>query len=241
MARRVLAIALSALLVIPAAASPSHPSSPAIPIGVFSYAEATNIGGAGALAGTTLFSGDFVDVGARGSAWVLLKNGMQVRVSSGSRTRLTELPGNAKHVEMELLAGAARFRTTETSQVVARLADATARAKGAKPAVGIISLLSPKRAIIGAESGELLVSTAHDRKSVTLHEGESVEVTLADAPAPAQPQGGSTGASTLSTTQVAVLGVVLAVIAIAIGVKLSLDEKGLTAQQIGNIVSPFVP
>ncbi len=239
MARRGLAVLLSALLVVPATASPSKAPAAAIPIGICSYIDSANVGGAGALAGTTVFSGDFVEVGPRGSAWILLNSGMQVRASSASRLQLKESAGATKQVEMEMFAGAARFRTSGASPVVARLADLTARAKGPKPAVGVISLLTPRRAIIGAELGELLVSTAHDRKSVTLREGESVEVTLADPPAPGKPQGGSTGASTLSGTQVAIIGIVIAAVVTGIGIKLAMDNKGLTDQQKQDLVSPF--
>jgi hypothetical protein len=240
MARRVLAALLVALLAVPVGASPSKASpAAAIPIGTCSYSDSANIGGAGALAGTTVFSGDLVEVGPRGSAWILMNSGMQVRVSAASRLRLTQLTSGTKPIEMEIFSGAARFRTSEASQVVARLADATARAKGAKPAVGIISVLSSKRAIIAAELGELLVSTAHDGRSLTLREGETVELMLADPPAPGMPQGGSSGIGTLTGKQVAIIGIVTATILTIIALWLGRDNKGLTDQEKQNLVSPF--
>jgi hypothetical protein len=243
MLRKVLAALLTALLAIPAAASAdSGTSAVATPIGTFSYSDSAIIGGAGALAGTTVFSGDMIEVGPRGSAWILLNGGMQVGVSSASRLRLKEQASGKNQIEMEMFSGTARFRTSEATPVVARLADATVRAKGANPAVGIISLLSRNKAIIGAEKGDLLVSTAHDGKSVRLREGESVEVLLVDPSAPGNPQdknNKTTGAKTLSGGQVAIIGVVLAAVVIAIGIKLAKDNKGLTDLEKQNLVSPF--
>jgi hypothetical protein len=240
-ARRELTVLLIALLAVPATASPSTGSpAVAVPIGTISQSDATNVGGAGALPGTTIFSGDTIEVGPHGSAWILMNGGRHVRLSSDSQIRMVEPTGGANRVEMEIFSGAARFRSGEKAAVVARLADATVRAKGTLPAVGLISVLSRRTAVISSEKGELLVSTAHDRKSLTLREGEAVEVTLADAPAPAKPQsGGSTNASSLSGRQVAILGGVVAAILIAIGIKLAMDNKGLTTQQKQDAVSPF--
>lgn len=236
MARRGLAALLIALLAVPAVASPANTSrAGASPIGTISQSDFAIIGGAGALAGTTVFSGDVLEVGPRGSAGILLHGGMQVRVSSESRVRLKELAGVAKGVELEIFSGAARFRVSEASGVVARLADATVRARGGKPAVGVVSVLSKKSALIAAEKGELLVSTAHDAKSVTLREGEAVEVTLAEA----LPQGGATGARGLTGRQVAILGGVIAAVLTAIVLMRAFDNRNLTNQQKQDAVSPF--
>ncbi|MCL4524557.1 MAG: FecR domain-containing protein [Acidobacteria bacterium] len=241
MARRGLAVLLIALLAVPAAASPATGSrAVAIPIGTISQSDAANVGGAGALPGTTVFSGDIVEVRPQGSASILLNGGMQVRVSSASRVQLRRLPGGANQVELEMFSGAALFRTSEAAPVVGRLADATVRAKGTKPAVGVISVLSRKKAVIAAEKGELLVSTSHDSKSVTLREGEAVDVTLSALPAAAMPQGGgTTGAGTLTGKQVAVLGTVIAAVMTAIVVWLALDHRKLTDQEKQDAVSPF--
>lgn len=240
MARRVLAAILVALLAVPAGASPPKVSPvAAIPIGTFSYSDSAIIGGAGALAGTTVFSGDVIEVGPRGSAWILLNGGMQVRVSSSTRLRLAQLDGSTKLVEMEMFSGAARFRTSEASPVVARLADATVRAKGAKPTVGIISILSPRKAMVGAELGELLLITAHDGRSITVREGEAVELALSDPP-PGKPQGKS-GAAGASTSRKGLIATVIVggIMAAGIGIALAVNNKGLTDQEKQNLVSPF--
>ena len=239
MARRALAGILIALLAVPAAASPTSGSpKAALPIGTVSQSNATNISGAGALPGTTVFSGDTIEVGPRGSAWILMNGGRHVRVSSSSRIRMVGQAGGQNRVEMEIFSGAARFGSSETALVIARLADATVRAKGTQPAVGLISVLSLRKALISSEKGELLVSTAHDRRSITLREGEAVEVTLAEVPGKPQ-TGGSTGASSLTGQQVAILGAVVAAVLIAIGIKLAMDTKDLTLQQKKDAVSPF--
>jgi len=241
MARRALAGILIALLAVPAAASPTTGSpKAAFPIGTISQSNATNISGAGALPGTTVFSGDTIDVGPRGSAWILMSGGRHVRVSSSSRIRMVGHAGGQNRVEMEIFSGAARFASSETALVIARLADATVRAQGTQPAVGLISVLSLRKAVISSEKGELLVSTAHDRKSVTLREGEAVEVTLMDAPAPGKPQsGGSTGAKSLTGTQVAVIGSVVAAILALLAIKLADDNRNLTLLEKQDAVSPF--
>jgi hypothetical protein len=228
-------------LAVPVAASPAAGSrAVAIPIGTISQSDAANVAGAGALPGTTVFSGDMLEVGPSGSAWILLNGGMQVRVSSASRVQLRRLPGGANSVELEILSGAARFRTSEAAPVLGRLADANVRAKGSTPAVGLISVLSRKKAVIAAEKGELLVSTSRDGKSVTLREGEAVEVTLTALPAAAMPQGGgTTGAGTLTGKQVAVLGTVIAAVMTAIVVWLALNHRDLTLQEKKDAVSPF--
>ncbi len=248
MARRGPAVLLVVLLAIPAGGSPA-PSSPVVPhpIGTFCQSNFANVSGAGALAGTTVFSGDIIDVRARGSAWILLSGGMQVRVSPESSLRLRELPGGASRVEMEMFNGAAHFRTGETSSLVARLADATVRAKGTAAAAGVISVLSKKRAVIAAEKGELLLSTAHDGRSVTLREGEAVEVTLADAPTPDTPQEvpqkrakrRGAAAPILTGPQIAIIGVVVAATLASLGITGSRDNNNLTLQQKQDAVSPF--
>jgi hypothetical protein len=243
MVRRGLAALLVALLAVPAAASPS-PGTPAVatPIGTFSFSDTTFIGGATALAGTTVFSGDYIEVGPRGSAGILLKGGMQVRVSSDSRLRLKEI-SPANQIELEMLRGAVRFRTSQASPVLARLADAVVRAKGANPAIGIVSVLSKSKAMIGAEKGELLVTTAHDAKSVTLREGEAVEVTLEDAPppSPGQPQSGNktTNAHALTGPQIATIGGLISAAVMSIGLWLAKNNDGLTDTQKNNMISPF--
>jgi hypothetical protein len=246
MARRGLAFLLIALLAVPATASPSTGSpTAAVPIGTISQSDATNVGGAGALPGTTVFSGDTIEVGPRGSAWILMNGGRHVRVSSDSRIRMVEPAGGANRIEMEIFSGAARFRSGEKAAVVARLADATVRAKGTQPAVGLISVLSRRSAVISSEKGELLVSTSHDRKSLTLREGEAVEVTLTDAPAPAQEEAPSkkkrrgTGAQLFTGPQVAIVGGVIVATLLVIGITKGSGNKDLTLQEKKDAVSPF--
>ena len=107
-ARRGLAVLLIALLAVPATASPSTGSpTVAVPIGTISQSDATNVGGAGALPGTTVFSGDMIEVGPRGSAWVLMSAGRHVRVSSDSRIRMVGQAGDPNRIEMEVFSGAA--------------------------------------------------------------------------------------------------------------------------------------
>lgn len=244
MARNGLAALLVVFLAVPAGASPSTtPRTTVIPIGAVSSGESTNIGGASAVAGTTVFSGDVIEVGPRGSAWLLLNGGTQVRIAPDSRVRLalaaSKSPASTSNpIEIEVFSGTATFRTSEASPVWARLADAIIRAKGARPAVGVVAVRGDNKAMVVAEKGELWVSTTHDAKSVTLREGEAVEATLVPAPPEPGPQG-SKSTPGLTGKQLAILGTTIAVIATIIWLKLSHDNKGLTDTQKRNMVSPF--
>ncbi len=89
MAGRGLALLLIALLAVPATTSPSTGAlAVATPIGTISQSDAANVGGAGALPGSTVFSGDSIEVGPRGSAWILMNGGGNVRLSPDSSVRL---------------------------------------------------------------------------------------------------------------------------------------------------------
>jgi hypothetical protein len=245
MARRGLTVLLIALLAVPATASPSKGSpAAALPIGTISQSDATNVGGAGALPGTTVFSGDTIEVGPRGSASILMNGGRHVRLSSDSRVRLYGQAGDANRVEieMEIFSGAARFRSGEKSAMVARLADATVRAKGTQPAVGLISVLSRRLAVISSEKGELLVNTAHDRKSLTLREGEVVEVILTTEQAPSQEdqkQKRRRTGGAFTRGQVAIIGGLIAGAFLLVGIRKATDTADLTNQQKQDMVSPF--
>ena len=63
-----------------------------VPIGTVSSCKAAAIHGTNLLPGTTIFSGDTIDVGAQGSAWIALQDGGQVQVFENSTLLLTKSP-----------------------------------------------------------------------------------------------------------------------------------------------------
>lgn len=222
--RKTLAVLLTSLLAIPAGAASEI-------VGTILQIQGANVGGVTPAAGTTVFSGDYFDVSAAGSAEIALRGGGVVHLGAESRARLKTA---GEKIQLVMSRGRARFRTTVTSLVEARLADATAAALGNAPAVGIVALIGPKTGLFAAEKGTFVVSTAHDGKSMTLREGESVTLTL--SPAPPQPAGGAP----------ALGGPLIATIAIASTVAFSLiflagphDDPPLTDRQLRDAVSPF--
>jgi hypothetical protein len=63
-----------------------------VPIGTVSSCKAAAIHGTSLVPGTTIFSGDTIDVGAQGSAWIALQGGGQLQVFENSTVLLTRSP-----------------------------------------------------------------------------------------------------------------------------------------------------
>src|ERR1700676_961296 len=63
-----------------------------IPIGTVSSCKAAAIHGTNLVPGTTIFSGDTINVGAQGSAWIAFQGGGQVQVFENSTVLLTKSP-----------------------------------------------------------------------------------------------------------------------------------------------------
>jgi uncharacterized membrane protein len=231
-ARQVLSAVLAATLALPAGAAPVSTAETAKALGTLAGGEAARIRNVTAVPGTTIFSGDVVDTGSQGKAFIALSGGAQILLGADSRARLTKSEGP---VELQVLRGVARFRITADAPLVGKLADATLHADSRSSAIGLISLVAPNRALIGAEKGELRLKTARTNRSVVLREGEAVEVTLGPDPAAPPPP----PATALTNTQTAIIITISAILALAIGLKLAMDKDSLTDSQKRNLVSPF--
>ncbi len=168
-ARQALALLLVLLLAFPAWGDPNV-------VGSVASSEAATVRGTNLTPGSTIFSGDTIEVGAWGSAWITLTGGAQVQVAENSQVRLMKTTAS---IQLTVDRGGASFRTLEKSPVEARLGDATIRSADGLPAVGLINVRNAQSAVIAAEKGTLVVTTAHDFKTVTLREGEGAEVILA--------------------------------------------------------------
>ncbi len=166
--KRVLAVILLLLLAFPAWGGPSV-------VGSVASSQSATVRGNRLAPGSTIHSGDTIEVGAQGSAWIALLGGAQVQLGEKSQARLTK---TTEKMQLTIDRGLASFRTVEKSEFEALLADATIRSANGRPALGIISVRSPQLAVIAAKRGALLISTAHDLKSLTLEEGQGVDVTL---------------------------------------------------------------
>lgn len=231
-ARQFLASVLVGLLAAPAWAA----TNPVV--GTAGPSQAASVRGAGLLPGTTLFNGDTVDVGARGDAALSFGHGSMVRLSEETTLRLEK---GDNRVAFELVRGRVAFRSSEQLPVEAHLADANIHSANGLAAVGVLAFRTPKLVVVTAEKGSLLISTAHDAKSVSLREGESVEMRLQTQDTG---QGGgedtrAAGASTPSLTHRKWLAVVIISTAAVLLVGLDPDLLGLSDSQKQNLVSPF--
>ena len=76
-ARQVLALLLVLLLAFPAWGDPNI-------VGSVASSQSATVRGTNLTPGSTIFSGDTIEVGAHGSAWITLPGGAQVQVAENS-------------------------------------------------------------------------------------------------------------------------------------------------------------
>jgi hypothetical protein len=234
-ARKAIAVIVCALLAVPVLGQPPETLRSGLePVGNVVSARSAVIGNAGAASGTTLFSGETVEVGERGGALLALRGGAQVRLAEKSRVQLVRTEGA---IELDIAYGRVQFRTSANTPVIGRLADGTLRPRGAEPAVGVIALLTPSTAIVGAEKGVLTFTTAHDGKSVDLKEGEAVTVRLAQATGQQEPTPTATTKEPLNRKRTAQIAIITT--AVVVGVGLALVGVALSDSEKRNLVSPF--
>ncbi len=225
---------LTSLLVALLAVSPCW-ASPGVVVGTAGPSQAASVRGAGLLPGTTLFSGDIVTVGSKGGAAISFGQGSMARLSEETTLRVTK--GNAS-ITVELGRGRVSFRSSEQLPVEAHLADAIVRPANGLLAVGRLAIRSVSSAVVTAEKGMLLVTTAHEAKGVTLREGESVEMRLEETQG-----GGDARAAGVSPPwtgkRFTVVAITIISAALIAGIVISAEENSLSNQQKQNLVSPF--
>jgi hypothetical protein len=218
--RRALAISVALLMAVPAWALPSAA------VGTVTNSKDTTVRGIVVPPGTTVFDGDTLDVGAHGSAWIGLAGGANVFLAGGSRVQVLR-PGDAGRIQVEISSGMTRFRATAQSPVEALLADAVIRPASDSPVVGFVRMTSATTALVGAEKGDLVITTEHDGASVTVHEGYAINATL--APDPERQSGRRRGAGFIFLVGAAIL-------IATIGIVIATNGGG----HKGN-VTPFIP
>lgn len=144
-------------------------------VGVAVQAQSATVHQAALANGSTVFSGDAITAGAKGSAQVSLPGGGRVDVLSNSTVRVER---NAEGVQLTLERGNASFQTRPDSPVAALFPDARVRAPKGGSAMGIIGMESPDSALVIAKIGALEVMTEHDSKSVLVPEGAAARISL---------------------------------------------------------------
>jgi FecR protein len=143
-------------------------------VGTVQGSNAASVRGTALVAGTTLFSGDTVEVAAHGDARIALSNGSQLVLSANTRAQLTKNSSAALQVNVER--GLAKFRSSEKTPVQAVLGDATIRTQNAA-GVGYVNVVNSTSALIGADKGAVIVTSA-DGTLTTVPEGMALTVRM---------------------------------------------------------------
>ena len=196
--------------------------------------------GAPLLQGTNVFNGDVVEVGPGGEGALTFGHNAMARLAEQSAVRASRSP---KNVGLELLRGRMVYRSTPEQPVVGTFADALVQADNGQEAVAIVGFRNPALVAITAERGPLEVTAGRDHRTVTVPQGQTVEVSLSDLPAnagntpPQEPDNNRKrkGAGMWWTTGVIIFGGT----ALGVGLALSSNEPSLTCQQRGALVSPY--
>jgi hypothetical protein len=189
--------------------------------------------------GTNIFHGDIVEVAHGGESILLLKQNATVRVPSDSAVRFFKC---GERSVVQLLRGQVIFRATPKQPIEVQLGDAIIRSTPGQDVMGVVSLTTPATASMTASQGSFTVTTAHQKKSVLVHEGETREAQLTSPPstATANPPICGVGAAVLSapsTTAWVMLG--LGAAGLAIPLALRGQQPQLTCAQKGALVSPY--
>ena len=219
-----MAVLIAILLACPSWANPT-------PIGSVARSQAASVQGVRLATGSTIYSGDAIQVDAGGAARIALPDGALIQLGEDS---LVQMARDEATTQVIVDRGGVAFRSTEKSRVETVLGEATIGAIGNSLAVGIVQMRSPESAFIKAEKGRLSIRLAHDGRLTTLREGEGMEIRL-EANA-AEVQGGAAPAGSSRGRRVILVALILAGAATAIGFGVSSREPDTTNC---NAVSPF--
>lgn len=208
-------------------------------------ADSAMLGNADLRAGATLFSGDLLRIERSGSAVVAAPGQFTLNFGAGTWATLGRA-GDGAPATVDLHSGRLSFHAQNGAALEILVSDAVIRGAGSAPAKALVALVSPERAMVGAESGEITVSTLHNERSVTLRAGDTVEVALVDkAPAAASaaasaavpaPQATEPVAKSASGKRTAMIGVIVAG---GISALLLMASVGLSRSEHMDLVSPF--
>jgi hypothetical protein len=173
------------------------------PLGAITASSDAEVRGTKLTPGSTVFIGDLVSVAAHGGARIALTGGPQAEILGDSSVQLTVAD---KQVQLVVDRGQASFHTSSGTGISAQVADATVRPANKVETSAVIQSLSGTHAIVAAEKGALLVTTAYDGKVYTVPEGEAADLTAVPDP----PQSGPPrpGGRTISSRKKAVIWVV---------------------------------
>jgi ferric-dicitrate binding protein FerR (iron transport regulator) len=135
--------------------------------------------GAALQQGTNVFNGDVVEVGPGGQAVVMFGHNAMARLTEQTAVRATR---DANRVGLELQHGRMVFRTTPEQPVIGTFADALVQPENGQEAVAIVGFRNPSLVVITAERGALAVTAGPAKRTVTVPQGQTAEVSLSDLP-----------------------------------------------------------
>jgi FecR protein len=226
-----------AMLLVVVAASPAWGATE--PLGSIATANAATVRDTNLSEGSTVFSGDVISVAANGSTRIALNGGAQVEVLANSSVRLTKTD---EKIQMRIDRGQASFHFSGNSGVSALVADATVRPSNSGETSAVIESYSDTHAIVAAERGSLLVTTAHDGKTYTINEGEAADLSATTEPQQnggAVPAGRSAPAIGAPSKTVVIWTVaIVGAGAVAASVMLVRREHRPSNTSLGNEISP---
>jgi len=129
--------------------------------------------------GSTVFSGDAISVGVHGATRIAFTNGAQAEVLGNSLVRLLKADNR---MQIVVDRGQASFHTSAGKDMEALVADTRIRPAGGSETSAIIQALGEKHAVIAAQKGALLITTAFDGQTYTVREGEAADLSVAPDP-----------------------------------------------------------
>lgn len=206
-------------------------------VGSVASSQSATVRGAELTPGSTVFSGDTINVGTRGGARIALPGGAQVQMGENSQISLNRADGR---IQLAIARGLVSFRTAEKAEVETLLADATIRSADGLPVIGIINWRSPNSAVVAAQKGVLLITTGDESKSLTLRAGEGAELTLAqdkDQENEKNKKKRRAAGGYWPASKVVAAALILGGAATAIGILLGRGEVDQANK--GNAISPF--
>ncbi len=212
-------------------------------VGSAGPSEKALVRGAPLVQGTNIFSGDVVEVGPGGEGVVTFGHNAMARFTAETAVRASR---DANTIGLELLRGRMIYRTTAEQPVVGTFVDAVVRSENGQEAVAVVAFRNANLVTVTAERGTLEVTAGRNHRTVSVLQGQTVEVAVVDDTAksagntaPDQPQDQNNSkkkpSGAMWTTGVVLGGAA----AIGTGLALSNGQTQLTCQQKGALVSPY--
>lgn len=190
-------------------------------IGTVANSAFATIAGSNLADGTNIYDGDVISTADRGGAWVMLSGGAGILLGQNTEAQIRK-DSPTGPIDFDIAQGEVKFHSTDKTTVQGFLYDATVSPANSPTASGYIEFTSPTSAIIGAESGNLLVTTSHDGGSRMIPAGSMMEVHM--IPSQDQQQNQNRTAKR-RTGLIVILGLVLVGTATVIAIVLNHHER----------------